>query len=80
MHHGFTCKDERNKESRNLQKKEELVCIRVENSESLVQTNNERAVPKEYNSNDNIRMSRDAASHVCICRLAGCVRDHFAHC
>ena len=50
MHDCFTCKGERDKESRNRQKKEALVLLLVEKSEiNLLQVDSAQAVRQEQN-------------------------------
>ena len=89
MHGGFTCKGERDKESRNRQKKEALVLLLVEKFKNLPQVDYAQAVRQDQSRRAISRRPSAAAVYLscgrgymraCACARMFPLSDPFAHC
>ena len=79
MHDCFTCKGERNKESRNHQKKEALVLLLVEKSESIYRKLTRRRPCAKIKAGARLvagpALQPSLACHTCTCHVVACVHE-----
>ena len=80
MHDFFTCKRERDEESRNRQKKEALVRLLVEKFENLLQVDYAQAVHQGESRSAISRGPGAVACHACTCHMVACLLARVHEC